>query len=181
MRIISGSHRGRMIHPGKEFTARPTTDTAKESLFNILANSFDIEEVDVLDLFAGTGSISYEFASRGCKLIEAVEINYKHATFIHKTKTELKFDQLRLVRTNAFQYLKTCYRKFDIIFADPPYDMDEIETLPDIIISKGLLKDGGVFILEHPKNLNFSKHANLSDHRAYGSVNFSFFGEGKKL
>ena len=164
-----------MIHPGKEFTARPTTDTAKESLFNILVNTYDLEEVEVLDLFAGTGSISYEFASRGSRLIEAVELNYKHASFIHKTKLELKLDQLRLVRTNVFHYLKTCSRKFDIIFADPPYDLEEIETLPEIILSRELLRDGGVFILEHPKSMDFSNHNSLSDHRAYGSVNFSFF------
>ena len=170
-----------MIHPGKEFTARPTTDTAKESLFNILVNTYDLEEVDVLDLFAGTGSISYEFASRGCRLIEAVELNYKHATFIHKTKQELKLDQLRLVRTNVFHYLKTCTRKFDIIFADPPYDLAEIETLPEIILSRELLKDDGVFILEHSKIMNFSNNECLTDHRAYGSVNFSFFKKEKKV
>lgn len=181
MRIISGKYRGRMIHPGKEFTARPTTDTAKESLFNILMNTYDLEEIDVLDLFAGTGSISYEFASRGCKSIETVELNYKHAGFISKMVQELKFDQLRLIRTNAFHYLKACNRKFDIIYADPPYDLEEIETLPEIIISKGLLKEGGVFILEHSKNMNFSNHEKLSDHRAYGSVNFSFFSNDKKL
>lgn len=180
MRIISGKYRGRIIHPGKEFTARPTTDTAKESLFNILVNTYDLEEVEVLDLFAGTGSISYEFVSRGCKSIETVELNYKHASFINKMKQELKFEQLRLVRTNAFHYLSTSNRKFDIIFADPPYDLDEIETLPEIILSKGLLKDEGVFILEHSKSMNFSNHKNLSDHRAYGSVNFSFFRDEKK-
>ena len=170
-----------MIHPGKEFTARPTTDTAKESLFNILVNTYDLEEVDVLDLFAGTGSISYEFASRGSRFIEAVELNYKHATFIHKTKQELKLDQLRLVRTNVFHYLKTCTRKFDIIFADPPYDLAEIETLPEIILSRELLKDDGVFILEHPKSINFSSNECLADHRSYGSVNFSFFKKEKKV
>jgi 16S rRNA (guanine966-N2)-methyltransferase len=170
-----------MIHPGKEFTARPTTDTAKESLFNILVNTYDLEEVDVLDLFAGTGSISYEFASRGSRVIEAVELNYKHASFIHKTKQELKLDQLRLVRANVFHYLKTCTRKFDIIFADPPYDLAEIETLPEIIFTRELLKDEGVFVLEHPRNMNFSNHDYLSDHRSYGSVNFSFFKKGKKI
>jgi len=169
-----------MIHPGKEFTARPTTDTAKESLFNILMNMYDLEEVEVLDLFSGTGSISYEFASRDCKYIEAVEMNYKHASFIHKTKQDLQFDQLKLIRTNVFQYLKTCSRKFDLIFADPPYDLEESETLPDIIFSKNLLKDGGMFILEHPKNMNFSTHEKLYDHRTYGSVNFSFFSNKKK-
>lgn len=170
-----------MLHPGKEFTARPTTDTAKESLFNILVNQFDLEEVEVLDLFSGTGSISYEFASRGCKKVDCVELNYKHASFIIKTKQELKFNQLNLIRGNAFQFLKNCYQKYDIIFADPPYDMKETETLPDIILTKGLLKEGGMFVLEHPKNLSFASHLNLCDHRAYGSVNFSFFCDKKNL
>jgi 16S rRNA (guanine966-N2)-methyltransferase len=180
VRIISGSFKGKVIDPGKGFEARPTTDFAKESLFNILANRLDFEEIEVLDLFSGTGSISFEFASRGCKYIEAIESNHKHAAFIQKMAQSMKFQQLHAYKTNAFVYLKTCSRKFDLIFADPPYDMDGVITLPDLILEKGVLKEGGVFILEHAKKLSFSKHPNLSEHREYGSVNFSFFTAEKK-
>ena len=181
MRIISGQFKGKVIHPGKGFEARPTTDFAKESLFNILANHMDFEGSEILDLFSGTGSISLEFASRGAKHIEAIEGNHKYAAFIQKTAQELKLPQLLVFKTNVFVFLKTCTRKFDLIFADPPYDMDGIETLPEIILTKGLLKEDGIFILEHAKKLNFTKHPNLTDHREYGSVNFSFFEGEKKL
>ena len=175
MRIISGTYKGKVINPGKNFTARPTTDFAKESLFNILANQYDFEELEVLDLFSGTGSISFEFASRASIYVEAVELNHKHAAFIGKTSRELKFNQIKIRNANAFQYLKSCTRKFDIIFADPPYNMEGVETLPEIVLGKEILKPEGVFILEHSKKLNFFEHAHIVDHRDYGSVNFSFF------
>ena len=175
MRIISGKYKGKEINPGKDFTARPTTDFAKESLFNILNNTIDFEEVEVLDLFAGTGGISYEFASRDCKLVEAVELKHQHAAYIQKVSAELKFGQLRLHKMDVFKFLQTCTRQYDIIFADPPYEMDEIETLPEIIFEKKLLKTDGVFILEHSKSKSFASHGRLTDHRNYGSVNFSFF------
>jgi len=175
VRIISGIYRGKTLHPGKDFTARPTTDFAKESLFNILGNSYDFSELEVLDLFSGTGSISFEFASRECISVEAFELNHKHAAYIQKTAQELKFLQLRVHKMNAFQFLKTCTKKYDIIFADPPYDMAGVETLPGIILEKAMLKPEGVFILEHSKNINFADNQNLREHRAYGSVNFSFF------
>jgi 16S rRNA (guanine966-N2)-methyltransferase len=180
VRIISGKFRGKTIHPSKGFEARPTTDAAKESLFNILVNQFDMEELEILDLFSGTGSISFEFASRGAKLIEAIESNYKHAAFIQKTAKELKIEQLHVYKTNIFLYLKSCTRKYDIIFADPPYEMDGVETIPDLILAKNILKEEGILIFEHSKKLNFNGHANLTDHRNYGSVNFSFFNAEKK-
>jgi 16S rRNA (guanine966-N2)-methyltransferase len=164
-----------MLHPGKDFEARPTTDFAKESLFNILANSYDFEELEVLDLFAGTGSIGLEFASRDSVRIDTVELSHKHSAFIQKTIQELGIKQMNLFKINAFVYLKTCTRKYDIIFADPPYEMDTVETLPDIVLQKGLLKADGIFILEHSKKISFAEHPNLSEHRSYGSVNFSFF------
>ena len=181
MRIISGSFKGRVITPGKGFEVRPTTDFAKESLFNILANQMDFEDAEVLDLFSGTGSISFEFASRGAKNIEAIESNHKHAAYIQKIAQELKFKQLHVYKTNAFVFLKSCTRKYDVIFADPPYDMEGVETLPEIILSKGILKEDGIFILEHAKRLQFANHPNLNDHRDYGSVNFSFFSPEKKI
>jgi 16S rRNA (guanine966-N2)-methyltransferase len=181
VRIISGAYKGKIINPGKGFDARPTTDFAKESLFNILANQIDFEEVEVLDLFAGTGGISFEFASRGAKRVEAVESNHRHAGFIQKTAGELKFAQLHVYKTNAFVFLKSCSGKYDIIFADPPYEMEGVTALPDAILDKGLLAEEGMFILEHSKSLNFANHPNLIDHRHYGSVNFSFFSVEKKI
>lgn len=175
MRIISGKYKGKDIHPGKLFTARPTTDFAKESLFNILANSYDFEDLEVLDLFAGTGGISYEFASRDARLVETVELKHQHATFIQKTCAALDFKQIKLFKMDAFKFLKSCTRSYDIIFADPPYDMEGIDTLPEIIFEKKLLKDSGTFILEHAKSKSFANHGRLEDHRNYGNVNFSFF------
>lgn len=181
MRIISGIYRGKIIDPGRGFEARPTTDFAKESLFNILANRIDFEDAEVLDLFAGTGSISFEFASRGAKHIEAIESNHKHAAFIQKTAQALKFSQLRAYKTNVFVFLKTCSRRYDIIFADPPYEMEGVSELPDLILEKDMLKEDGILILEHGKKLNFSNHSNLTEHRNYGSVNFSFFASKKNF
>ncbi len=175
MRIVSGSHRGRSFHPPKNIKARPTTDMAKEGLFNVLNNHFYFEDLKVLDLFAGTGSISYEFASRGCPSIIAVEKKAQHAAFIKKTTTELQFKQLKVVQQDVFRFLKFPTSKFDIIFADPPYDMASIETLPDLILKNQLLKNTGWFILEHSAKTSFSKHPNFINHRNYGHVNFSFF------
>jgi len=175
VRIISGNFKGKTLNPGKGFTARPTTDFAKESLFNILANSYDFNDIEVLDLFSGTGSISFEFASRDSMFVEAIELNYNHATFIQKIAQELKFKQLKVHKMNAFQFIKTCTQKYDIIFADPPYDLEGVDKIPGIILEKDILKPDGIFILEHSKKLQFTGHPNLKDHRSYGSVNFSFF------
>lgn len=175
MRIVSGTYRGKLIVPPSGFSARPTTDFAKENLFNILANRFDFEEVEVLDLFAGTGSISYEFASRGCPRIDLVELNAKHYAYIKKTAAELGFKQIHAIKNNAFTFLKFCKAQYDIIFADPPYDIEGIEQLPLLVFKAGLLKEGGVLIVEHSKSSDFSNHPNFTERRTYGSVNFSFF------
>ncbi|PKP17773.1 MAG: 16S rRNA (guanine(966)-N(2))-methyltransferase RsmD [Bacteroidetes bacterium HGW-Bacteroidetes-21] len=174
MRIISGSHRGRQIHPPQNFTARPTTDMAKEALFNILENRFDFEDIAALDLFAGTGSISYELASRGCQSITAIELDFKNASFIQKTAAELKFP-VKCIRTSAFSYIKTCRATFDVIFADPPYDMSQADTIPALIIEKGLLKEGGMLIFEHSSKYSFSDLLFYIETRKYGKVHFSFF------
>lgn len=175
MRIISGKYKGKVIHPGNGFNARPTTDFAKESLFNVISNYIDFESVDVLDLFSGTGGISYEFASRGALKVDAVEVNSKHASFIIKMAQELNFSQLKVYRMNTFQYLKVAKTKYDIVFADPPYDLPEVKLLPELFLSLDLLKPEGIFILEHSRSYSFEADNHFFDHRNYGNVHFSFF------
>ncbi|UCG28736.1 MAG: 16S rRNA (guanine(966)-N(2))-methyltransferase RsmD [Bacteroidales bacterium] len=175
MRIISGKYRGKIIHLPRNIKVRPTTDLAKESLFNIIVNDYDIRSVSVLDLFSGTGSISYEFASRDCKLIHLVENNYKNYSFIVKTMEELAFHQIRATRANVRSYIETCQTKYDIVFADPPYNLSWLGDLPDLVLGHGLLNPQGMFILEHPRSVHFSDHSCLMEKRQYGSVNFSFF------
>lgn len=176
MRIISGTYRGRIIHPPAGLKARPTTDFAKESLFNILAHRLDFEDLDVLDLFAGTGSISYEFASRGARSVVAVDSDPLHFRFIRETCMKLDLDTVTVIRTDAFGYLQKPTQAFDIVFADPPYDHPRLEQLPDMVLSSGILQQDGIFILEHPAGSIFSAHPRFRQHRKYGGVNFSFFG-----
>jgi 16S rRNA (guanine966-N2)-methyltransferase len=175
LRIISGKYRGKRINPPAGFTARPTTDFSRESLFNILANRIDFEEVTILDLFSGTGSISYEFASRSAKMVHLVEKDPKHIAFIKRMVHEMKLENIKPIHIDVKAYLKTCSIKYDIIFADPPYNLPWLETLPDLVTSSGLLKETGFFILEHPKDLTFATHKLFFEHRNYGGVNFSFF------
>ncbi|MCC8088406.1 MAG: 16S rRNA (guanine(966)-N(2))-methyltransferase RsmD [Rikenellaceae bacterium] len=175
MRIISGKFKGRIITPPNNLRARPTTDFAKENLFNVLANACELENAEVLDLFSGTGSISFEFISRGALSVTSVELNTVHYNFIKSTAVKLGMDNLYPVKANAFLYIKSCKRKFDIIFADPPYDLNGSETLPDLIFENELLNEEGILIMEHSKNINYSKDIRCFDTRSYGSVNFSFF------
>ncbi len=174
MRIVSGKFRGKTFTP-KGFNARPTTDFAKEGLFNILINNFDIEEIEVLDLFAGTGSISFEFASRGVKRIDLVELNFNHLKFISSVIKELEIKQIHTIKGNAFQFIKACNYKYDIVFADPPYELDGIDTIPGLVFEKELLKPDGWLILEHSKGYNFESHPRFVQERHYGSVHFSLF------
>lgn len=175
MRIVSGTCRGRVITPPKGFKARPTTDFAKENLFNIIANHFYFDDLDVLDLFSGTGAISYEFASRGAKNVTSIEMDKLHQSFISRTVELLKLTQIRSFRLNAFTFLKTCKLSYDFIYADPPYDLEEIDTIPDAVFSKSMLNEDGWFVLEHSRNKDYSSHPNFQSKRAYGSVNFSIF------
>ncbi|MDR0754000.1 MAG: RsmD family RNA methyltransferase [Prevotellaceae bacterium] len=175
MRIISGSHKGRNIEPPRNFHARPTTDFAKENLFNILNNIVDISELKVLDLFAGTGSISFEFASRGAKQIDAVELNGVHHTFIKQTACKFGFEQIRTIKTNALKFISFCSATYDIIFADPPYNMPEIDKIPNTVFDHNLLKENGLLIVEHSDKYDFGNHSRFYDNRHYGSVNFTFF------
>ena len=175
MRIISGSCGGRTINPPKNLRARPTTDFAKENLFNVLGNVVDFEGIDVLDLFAGTGSISYEFASRGAASVTSVEINAVHYNFILTTAKSFGLTNIHPVKANVFLYLKSCAKKYDVIFSDAPYDLEGSESVVDMVLDKGLLKEGGIFIFEHSKNKDFSSHPRFSRLRSYGSVQFSIF------
>jgi 16S rRNA (guanine(966)-N(2))-methyltransferase RsmD len=175
MRIISGTHKGRPIHPPSNLPVRPTTDFAKESLFNILANRLNYEELNVLDLFAGTGSISFEFASRGAKEVTSVDMNYKCVEFIRRNAADFGFANLRPVRANVISFLDYCKVKYDLIFADPPYDLNAITTIPDKVMNNGLLNKEGILILEHSREHDFTKHPLFNEHRIYGKVNFSFF------
>jgi 16S rRNA (guanine(966)-N(2))-methyltransferase RsmD len=175
MRIISGTLGGRMINPPKNLRARPTTDFAKENLFNVLGNMVDFEEIDVLDLFAGTGSISYEFASRGAKSVTSVEINAVHYNFIRTTAKSFGLNNLHPVKANVFLYVKSCPKQFDVIFSDAPYDLEGSEQVVSDVFEKDLLKNDGILIFEHSKSLDFSTHPNFLRHRSYGSVQFSIF------
>lgn len=175
MRIISGKYRGKTIFGNKDFQSRPTTDFAKESLFNILANNTDFEQVKVLDLFAGTGSIGFEFASRGSIQVDAVENNYKHYEFIRKVAGNLNLEGYRVIKSDALKYIERCPYKYDIIFADPPFEWEQTDKLPEIVFKSGILAADGIFILEHSKRISFAGNTRLYDHRIYGNVHFSFF------
>ena len=175
MRIISGRFKGRRISAPTTITARPTTDFAKEGLFNLLNNRIDFEGIDVLDLFAGTGSISIEFVSRDCNSVITIEQNEKHCNFIRKVCNELKIDNLSLLKTDVFRFIAGCHTQFDMIFADPPYELEKLAEIPDLIFNQRLLKPDGLFVLEHSAKHSFDNHPNFVDHRHYGNVNFSFF------
>ncbi|MGQ8338299.1 RsmD family RNA methyltransferase [Sunxiuqinia sp. A32] len=177
MRIVGGKYRGRQFHPGKAFKARPTTDMAKESIFNILQNKIDFDTIKVLDLFAGTGSISFEFASRGCTDITAVELNYNHFKFIKDTVEKLGEKGVKVIKGNAFQFVQKDVQQYDIVFADPPYDHPRFSEIPEMILKSNLIKESGLFILEHSKNYDFSMLPNYSETRKYGSVHFAIFNK----
>jgi 16S rRNA (guanine966-N2)-methyltransferase len=177
VRIITGKFRGKQIHPPANLPVRPTTDFAKVSLFNILNNLVDFEGLRVLDLFAGTGSISYEFFSRGASMVTAIDKDSHCIAFISKTAESMKADNLEAVREDALQFLKHPFGQYDLVFADPPYDMEGIETIPDQVLGSGILIPDGYFILEHSRDQDFSDHPDFHEHRKYGNVNFTFFRE----
>lgn len=176
MRIVGGTFRGRVITPPCNLRARPTTDFAKENLFNVLTNLVDIEGADVLDLFSGTGSISYEFVSRGAGSVTSVEVNGVHHAFIKQTAATFGMKNLYAVRANVFLYLKSVAKQFDIIFSDAPYDLEGAEEVIPLVLEQGLLREEGLLIFEHSKQKSFEGHPNLLQTRSYGSVQFSFFG-----
>ncbi len=182
MRIVSGQYGGRRFEAPKNLQARPTTDIAKESLFNILQNRIDLEGIKALDLFGGTGSISFELLSRGAAQVTCVEMGRVQQQFIRKVADELKIGhEFNLVRGDVFKYLKSQIALtreeglFDLIFADPPYALPELNTLPGLVLDNNLLRPEGIFILEHGKDQNFAEVEGFKEMRTYGAVHFSFF------
>ena len=175
MRIISGKYGRRRFDVPTNITARPTTDMARENLFNVLNNIVDFEGMTALDLFSGTGAISFELLSRGCASVTSVEKASTQYNFISKVKSLLKEENLVQIRGDVFKFIATCTRKFDLIFADPPYALENLDQLPDLIFNHNLLTEDGIFILEHPREYQFENHPHFWQHRNYGKVNFTFF------
>ncbi|MBR1519266.1 MAG: 16S rRNA (guanine(966)-N(2))-methyltransferase RsmD [Prevotella sp.] len=176
VRIITGIYRGRRFEIPRTFKARPTTDFAKENIFNVMNGLVDFDDATALDLFAGTGSISLELLSRGCREVVSVELDRQHAAFISQCMDKVGAGEKSiLIKGDALKYIKACSRQFDIIFADPPYSMPELPTIPELILSSGLLAEGGLLVFEHGKHNDFSDHPRFFNHREYGSVNFSLF------
>lgn len=175
MRIISGIYGGRRLSPPKNITARPTTDFAKESLFNLLNNRMDLEGIDMLDLFAGTGGIGIECVSRGAREVTSVELAHVQQNWIISCCKQLGIRNLSLIRGDVFKFLTACRTKYDLIFADPPYALEQLPALPDFILSKEILKEDGWLVIEHGKDTDFATHPRHIETRTYGSVHFSFF------
>lgn len=175
MRIISGTHKGRVIRVPKALTMRPTTDFAKESIFNILNNHFEFEGLKVLDLFCGTGNISFEFASRGCGEITCVDSNYSCCEFVKKAAFDFQMKQLKVIKADGFSFLKKTIDTYHIIFCDPPYDIENFELIPELVFSRNLLKPEGWLIVEHGERTILSGIKHFREHRNYGNVNFSIF------
>ncbi|MBX2828197.1 MAG: RsmD family RNA methyltransferase [Flavobacteriaceae bacterium] len=178
MRIISGTHKGKRIVAPKNLPVRPTTDFAKEGLFNILRNRIPIEETEVLDLFSGTGNMSYEFASRGAPKITAIDSHYACVKFIDKIARELEFP-ITPFKADVYKFLDKTPQTFDLIFADPPYaiDIEDINNMVSKIFQNNLLKPDGIFIIEHPKQTDLTELSGYQEHRKYGGSVFSFFSK----
>lgn len=176
MRIISGIHGGRKFNPpGKMPHTRPTTDVAKEGLFNVIENNLDISSLKTLDIFGGTGSISYELASRGAMDLTIVEKDFAMSEFIKKTAEEMKLENFKVVKMDVFKFLETAAASYDFIFAGPPYSLGNIDDLPKIIFEKDLLNKNGWFILEHTPRNDYKQIAHYVTERNYGTTIFSIF------
>lgn len=176
MRIIRGKYGRRRFDVPKNITARPTTDFARENIFNVIENMIDFYDAPTaLDLFAGTGAVSWEFVSRGCGAVTAVEKAHVQATFIKEVKTKLADTTLTLVRGDVFRYLTTAKHPFDIVFADPPYDLPDFDKVAPAVMQSAAVKEGTLFVLEHSAARDYSALPGFLERRVYGSVNFSIF------
>ena len=189
MRIITGKYKGRHFEIPRNFKARPTTDFAKENIFNVLTGYIDFDGATALDLFSGTGSISLELLSRGCSRVVSVEQDRDHHRFIQQCFEKLgmkveggrwKENSISLLRADAFRFIKSCREQFDLIFADPPYALKELPSIPALILERGLLKEDGILVFEHGENHSFTDDPHFVEHRSYGSVNFSIFRTAAK-
>lgn len=176
MRIISGKFKSKRLQAPKNLPVRPTTDMAKEALFNIINNLYYFHEINVLDLFSGTGNISYEFGSRGTENITAIDGHFGCIKYINTTSKELDLN-IQAYKSDVYKFLEKCTTKFDVIFADPPYDfeVDKFEKIVALVFEKELLNEGGILIIEHSKHTNFTDNSQLSYQKKYGGNMFSFF------
>lgn len=177
MRIISGILKGRKIEPPKEFTGRPTTDFAREGLFNLLFNRKEIDGAKVLDLYTGSGAVGFEFVSRGAAEVVCVDADMNVVKFIRKKAEEFNTPQIKPFRFDAIGYLQRAGTTFDIIFCDPPFDKENLEEIPNLVFEQKLLKQDGLLILEHEETHSFESHPQFIEERKYGRIKFSFFGE----
>jgi len=175
MRIVGGKFKRRIISPPKNLPVRPTTDLAKESLFNILGNIIDLDDKKVVDLFSGTGNIAYEFVSRGAASVLSVESNFQCIKFIRQAATQLDMPELTVIQSDVFRFLKSGHQGYDVIFADPPYALENIPEIAELVFANKRLNPGGWLIIEHPKSVDFSETKHFHSHRKYGKVNFTFF------
>ena len=177
MRIIGGKYSGRIIQAPSGLPVRPTTDYAKSALFNILSHRFDLEGFKVLDLFAGIGGVSLEFLSRGAASVTAVDQHLPCLKFIRETANKLGEENLETVKSDVFKYLKSCTEKFDLIFADPPYELENIDLIHELVFKNNLLNPDGILIIEHGPKTDLSSKRNYHETRKYGNVHFSFFNQ----
>lgn len=175
MRIISGIFKGKRFQAPASIKARPTTDMAREGLFNVLSQQMEINGIDVLDLFAGTGAVSLEFLSRGANQVVAIDIDFTSKKHLEKIKVNWELKNWRIVKADAFSLAKKANQQFDIVFADPPYNHKRFAEIPALILSSGWIKPGGLFILEHSSDYDFSENKFFLEHRIFGNVNFTFF------
>lgn len=180
MRVIGGKFKSLRFNPPQNIPTRPTTDMAKEGLFNTLNNYYNFENVKFLDLFGGTGSISYEFASRGCTDITNVERYPRCAEFIQKTASELKMEGFKSLQMDVFNYIDLCREKFDIIFAGPPYALENMDAIPDLIFQKDMIDGQGWFIMEHNPDHHYDAHPHFHLKKNYGTTIFSIFTNNTK-
>jgi 16S rRNA (guanine966-N2)-methyltransferase len=175
MRIIGGALKGLRLNPPKNLPVRPTTDLAKEALFNILQNQIEFDNIYVLDLFSGTGNISLEFASRGAKQVVSVDRSIHCVNYLKDASRQHKLEQIKTYKADVFKYLQLETDQYDVIFADPPYDLNQIPEIPKIIFEKNLVAAGGLLIVEHQSMQNLSQHPAFVEQRKYGHSSFSFF------
>jgi 16S rRNA (guanine966-N2)-methyltransferase len=175
MRIIGGTLRGLRLNPPKNLPVRPTTDLAKEALFNILLNQIEFEDIKVLDLFSGTGNISLEFASRGAAEVISVDRSIHCVNYLKDTSRQHKLDQVKVYKEDVFKYLQMETEQYDLVFADPPYDLNKIPEIPKIVFERNILLPGALLIVEHQSMQNISQHPAFVEQRKYGHSSFSFF------